>query len=366
MYLPTLCGCAYLPSLPVTLPTPMPATTHTSAAPFASPSAADAPTTLRAWVCHDYGGAEVLELQTRPGPTPGPRDVLVRVLAASVSSADVRIRTQNLPRGFGLLGRLAFGLARPRQPVLGTDVAGVVEAVGRDVQGFQPGDAVLGVAGVAMGCHAEYCVLPATKPLVHKPARLSFVEAASLPFGGLAALHFLNKAQVRAGERVLVIGASGAVGSAMVQLARHRGALVTGVCSAGNVALVLALGAHDVVDYTAQDFTQTAQRWDVIADTVGASSFATCLASLNEHGRYLSVAGSLMELLARPRGTRRSIGGPAPERVQDLQMLVDLARAGALQPVVDRTYPFTDLPAAHAYVETGRKRGAVVVAWPEP
>jgi NADPH:quinone reductase-like Zn-dependent oxidoreductase len=137
------------------------------------------------------------------------------------------------------------------------------------------------------------------------------------------------------------------------------------VCSAGNVALVRSLGAHDVIDYTEPDFTQVDQRWDVIADTVGASSFAACLPRLNEHGRYLSVAGSLMEVLARPRGTRRSIGGPAPERVQDLQLLLELAGAGALRPVIDCTYSFTDLPAAHAYVETGRKRGAVVITWPE-
>ncbi|MFN7153027.1 MAG: NAD(P)-dependent alcohol dehydrogenase [Acidovorax sp.] len=333
---------------------------------LANPSAVHAPTTMQAWVCRDYGGTEVLALQKRPRPVPGPRDVLVRVVAASVSSADVRIRTQNLPRGFALLGRLAFGLARPRQPVLGTDVAGVVEAVGRDVQGFAPGDAVVGVTGAAMGCHAEYCVLPTTKPLVHKPARLSFTKAASLPFGGMAALHYLNKAQVQPGEKVLVIGASGAVGSAMVQLALHRGALVTGVCSAGNVALVRSLGAHAVIDYTKQDYTQIDQRWDVIADTVGASTFAACLPRLNEHGRYLSMAGSLMELLARPRGTRRSIGGPAAEREQDLQLLMELALTGLLRPVIDCTYPFADLPAAHAFVETGRKRGAVVVTWAEP
>jgi NADPH:quinone reductase-like Zn-dependent oxidoreductase len=329
----------------------------------AIPAPVQTPTTMWAWVCRDYGGPEVLELQTRPRPVPGPRDVLVRVVAASVSSADVRIRTQRLPRGFGLLGRLAFGLARPRQPVLGTDVAGVVQAVGRDVRDFQPGDAVVGATGAATGCHAGFCVVPTTKPLVHKPASLSFVEAAGLTFGGLAALDFLNRAQVQSGEKVLVIGASGAVGAAMVQLARQRGARVTAVCSGVNAALVQSLGAHAVIHYTERDFTKTGQRWDVIADTVGASSFAACMPCLNEHGRYLSVAGSLMEVLARPRGTRRSIGGPAAERTEDLQTLMDLAESGALQPVIDCTYPFTDLPAAHAYVETGRKRGAVVVTW---
>lgn len=319
---------------------------------------------MKAWVAQRYGGPEVLALQQRPCPTPGPREVLVRVQAASVSSADVRIRTQNLPRGFGILGRLAFGLSRPRQPVLGTDVAGTVVAVGSQVQGFLPGEAVIGVAGVRMGCHAQYCVLPIHRPLVHKPAHLSFEHAATLPFGGMAALHFLDKAGVRAGDAVLVIGASGAVGSAMVQLARYRGALVTAVCSGTNAALVRSLGAHAVIDYTQQDFTRTAaQRWDVIADTVGASSFAACLARLNERGRYLSVAGSLLEVLPRRRGTRRSIGGPAKERAQDLQSLVDLCNRGALQPVLDRTYAFADLPAAHAYVEAGHKRGAVVVTY---
>lgn len=199
---------------------------------------------------------------------------------------------------------------------------------------------------------------------MHKPERLSFVDAACLPFGGLAALHFLNKANLRAGESLLVIGAAGAVGSAMVQLARHRGAHVTAVCSGGNVALARALGAQAVIDYTEEDFTQDPQQWDVVADTVGASSFAACLPRLTEHGRYLAVAGSLAQVLARPRGTRRSIGGPAAERPEDLQTLMGLAQAGALRPVLDCAYPFTDLPAAHAYVETGRKRGAVVVALP--
>lgn len=316
---------------------------------------------MQAWACTAYGSPAVLQLRTLPRPTPSPHDVLIRMHAASVSSADMRVRAQKLPRGFGLLGRLAFGITRPRQPVLGTDVAGVVEAVGRGVTRFAPGDEVVGVAGVAMGCHADWCVLPATRPLVHKPAGLSFADAASLPFGGLAALHFLNKAEVLVGESVLVIGASGAVGSALVQLAVHRGAQVTAVCSGANAAWVQALGAHAVIDYTRRDFTQSSQRWDVIADTVGASSFAACLPRLHEHGRYLCIAGSLGQVLARPRGTRRSIGGPAAERPQDLQTLMDMAETGALRPVLDCAYAFADLPAAHAYVETGRKRGAVVV-----
>ncbi|MFY3382890.1 NAD(P)-dependent alcohol dehydrogenase [Paracidovorax sp. MALMAid1276] len=322
------------------------------------------PPSMRAWACTAYGGPGVLQLRDLPHPAPGPGGVLVRMHAASVSSADMRIRAHKLPRGFGLLGRLALGLTRPRRPVLGTDVAGVVEAVGRRVTGWAPGDAVVGVAGMAMGCHAEFCVLPATRPLVRKPGRLSFAEAASLPFGGMAALDFLNRAQVQAGESVLVLGASGAVGSAMVQLAALRGARVTAVCSGANAALAGWLGAQAVIDYTQQDFTRTGERWDVIADTVGASRFDACLPCLHEHGRYLCIAGSLTQVLARPRGTRRSIGGPAAERPHDLQALMDLAESGVLRPVLDCAYPFGDLPAAHAYVETGRKRGAVVLLAP--
>jgi NADPH:quinone reductase-like Zn-dependent oxidoreductase len=317
---------------------------------------------MKAWICRGYGGPDMLTLEDRPRPVPKDNEVLIRIRATTVSSGDVRVRSLNLPRGFALIGRLVLGLTRQRQPILGTDLAGTVVAVGKAVTTFKPGDDVIGFAGAAMGCHAEYRAMPVTKPIVAKPANLSFEEAASMPFGGTTALHFLRKARLEPGETLLVIGASGAVGSAMVQLARHMGAHVTGVTSARNVALVRSLGAEAVIDYTTDDFTKAAETYDVIADTVAASSFAKCRPVLNEHGRYLSVAGSLPDLFARPAGTKRSIGGPASERPEDLAQLASLAESGVLKPVIDKVYGFADLREAHAHVETGRKRGSVVVS----
>ncbi len=212
-----------------------------------------------------------------------------------------------------------------------------------------------------MGCHAQYRIVPLTMPIADKPANLSFEEAASLIFGGMTALHFLEKAGLKAGENILVIGASGAVGSAMVQIARHRGAEVTAVSSAANAGLVMSLGADKMIDYAREDFTKSPETYDVIADTVGASTFAKSLAALNENGRYLSIVGGLTALFARPAGTKRSIGGPAAEKAEYLAELVKLAQEGALRPVIDSTYSFAHLPDAHARADSGRKRGSVVV-----
>ncbi len=317
---------------------------------------------MKAWICRNYGGPAVLALEDRPKPVPKDNELLIRICATTVASGDMRVRTLSMPRGFGAIARLVFGLTRPRQPILGTDLAGVVESVGRSVTSYKPGDAVIGLAGAAMGCHAEYRVLSADKPIVPKPANLSFEEAVSLCFGGTTALHFLRKADLRAGESLLVIGASGAVGSAMVQLARHMGARVTGVTSTRNVELVRSLGAQTVIDYTRQDFLTAGETYDVVADAVGASSFARCLPVLKERGRYLGVSADLPGLFARPVGTRRSIAGPAADRVEDVRELARLAEAGVLKPVIDRVYGFAQMAEAHAHVETGRKRGSVVVS----
>lgn len=319
------------------------------------------PPTMKAWVCKAYGGPQRLALETRPVPVPRAGEVLIRIHATTVTSGDVRLRALRVPHGMRTLARLALGLTGPRRAILGTECAGEVVAVGKGVTAYRPGDAILAFPGGAVGCHAEYRVMPVAGGMAHKPANLSFAEAASLSFGASTALHFLNAAKVGPGTALLVIGASGAVGSAMVQLARHRGAAVTGVTSTGNVELVRNLGAGAVIDYTRSDFAQTAGRFDVIADTVAASSFAACLPLLNEHGRYLSIAGGLGDMLARPRGTKRSIGGPAAERPEYVQQIAALAGSGALRPVIDRSFAFADLPAAHAFVDTGRKRGSVVV-----
>lgn len=324
-------------------------------------AAVDLPETMQAWLCPRYGGPEVLVLGERLVPRPGPNDVLVRVRAATVSSGDVRVRALRLPPGFGPLGRLIFGFRRPRQPVLGSDFAGIVAAVGDRVTAFRPGEAVLGAAGAAMGGHGEYICLAQDKALAHLPAELSFAEGASLVFGGTAAMHFLRRGALQAGEALLVIGAAGAVGSAMVQLAVHKGARITAVTGPDNLAFARELGAAEAIDYRQSDVTAGAARYDVVADTVGAGSFAHYRPILNEHGRFLAVSGGLADMLARRKGTQRPIAGPAAERADDLAHLVELAQQGRFRPIIDSTYPFAELPAAHARVDTGHKRGNVVV-----
>lgn len=316
---------------------------------------------MSVWACPAYGAPDVLRREMRPRPVVRAHEVMVRVAASTITAADSRIRRAVFPRGFGLLGRLALGVTRPRRAVLGTECAGVIAEVGAKAGPWRVGAAVVAVAGVAMGCHAEYRCFSADGLVVAKPDALSMEEAASLPFGGLTALHFLRRATVVAGERVLIIGASGSVGTACVQLARFLGAEVTGVCSAANTVMVRSLGAHHVVAYTDSVQAYPAATYDVIVDCVAAGSFAALKASLREGGRYVSVAGGLREILPRRDGSRRSFGGVVEESRERLTEVLDLTRQGQLRPVIDRIYPFDELPAAHAYVDTGRKRGAVVI-----
>lgn len=316
---------------------------------------------MKVWNCPRYGGPDVLRLVERPLPVPGRGEVLVRIEATTVSTADTRIRALRLPRGFGLLGRFALGFSGPRRAVLGTEFTGRIAAVGPDGGAWRNGDAVVGFTGAAMGCHAEYRVMPANGALVARPAALSVEEAAALGFGGMTALDYLRRARLAAGESVLVLGAAGTVGSVCVQLARHAGARVTAVTSSRHLALMAKLGAVDVIDRTREDFRQTGRQFDVIADTVGASTFAECVPLLREGGRYLGIAADLRGLLARPVGSRRSIAGPASERPEDFRAVVGLAAAGVFRPVVDSVVAFADLPTAHARVDTGAKQGSVVV-----
>ena len=320
---------------------------------------------MQAFVCRRYGGPHVVELADVPKPVPRDNEVLVRIRATTVTSGDWRVRTLCVPAGLGLVARLGFGFTRPRQPILGTELAGTIESVGKDVTRFRVGDEVFGFPGGAMGCHAQYRAMPEDGRLARKPANLSFEEAATLPFGASTSLHFLRKAGIGPGDRVLVIGASGGVGTAMVQLAKHRGAEVTGVTSTNNLALVASLGADRVIDYTKDDFTTRGETYDIVVDTVGRTSFARCKPVLRDKGRLLAVAAGIPEMLATLwaplTDSRRGIAGPAEERVGDLAEIATLAEAGALKPVVDRRYGFARMAEAHAYVETGRKRGSIVV-----
>lgn len=320
---------------------------------------------MKAVLCSRYGPPEVLRLVDLPEPVPKDCELLIKVRATTVSTADWRIRSLTMPAGFGPFGRLAFGFRCPRQPILGTELAGDVVAVGRVVTRFQPGDPVFAFPGAAMGAHAEYLCLPEEGPVVSKPANLDYAQAAALSFGGATMLDFFRRAALRSGERVLVNGASGAVGTAAIQLARHAGAHVTAVCSAANHDLVHALGAERVIDYAKEDFARSGERYDVIVDTVGTAPFARSRTALAEGGRLLLVLASLSGLLLAPwhgaLGGRKVIAGPAAERVEYLHELAALATAGKFLPVIDRIYPLEDIVAAHAYVDQWHKRGNVVV-----
>jgi NADPH:quinone reductase-like Zn-dependent oxidoreductase len=291
--------------------------------------------------------------------------VLIRTRATTVSTGDWRARSLAMPPGFGPFGRLVFGISRPRQPILGTELSGVIEAVGDGVRAFDVGDEVFAFADARMGCHAEYRSIAANGLVAHKPANLSFEQAASLSFGGMTALGFFRRAALTSGERVLVNGASGTVGSAAVQLARHIGAEVTAVSSGANVQLMRDLGAHRVIDYTASDFTANGETYDVIVDTVGNAGYSRVGRSLAKGGRLLVVLGGFADLVFSPLAGRSSghrvIAGPSTSRVEDLQRLAAIAAAGAFTPPIDQTYPLERIVEAHRRVETGRKRGSVVV-----
>jgi NADPH:quinone reductase-like Zn-dependent oxidoreductase len=293
--------------------------------------------------------------------------VLIRILASTVRSADWRARSLTLPPGFGLLGRLVFGFLRPRQPILGTELAGIVDSIGRDVTRFRPGDEVIAFTGGRFGSHAEYRTMPEDGMLAVKPANLTFEEAAALSFGGVHALTFLrDRAGLARGDRVLVIGASGAIGTAAIQVARHLGAEVTAVTSTGNATLVTSIGADRVIDYTRVDFTTTGETWGIIFDTTGTVSFSRCASSLKPGGRLVAVSGSFAQWLGIGRPSKASgkkvITGVAAVRPDHLRHVAQLASEGALRPVVDRVYRLEDAAEAHSYVDTGRKRGSVVLA----
>jgi NADPH:quinone reductase-like Zn-dependent oxidoreductase len=317
--------------------------------------------TMRAWVATRYGGPEVLALRELPVPRIGRGDVLIRMEATTVSSGDRRIRAFDLPPGMRLAGRLALGLRSPRRAVLGAELTGIVAAVGDRVTRFAPGDPVIAFPGTRLGAHARYCRMPADGMVVPRPAGMAVETAAALGFGGTTARDYLRRAGLRAGERVLVIGAAGTVGAALVQLAVAAGARVSAVTSTGNLALARSHGATEAIDYTLRDISAGPQSWDIVADAVGALTFRRALPILAEGGRYLAIAGGVADLLARRRGTRRALAGPAAERPDDLAALADLAHRGQFRPPIDAVFPFEALPAAHARADTGRKRGSLVV-----
>jgi alcohol dehydrogenase len=287
----------------------------------------------------------------RPAPRKG--QVCIRIVATSVTASDCIARRLAAPRRYRLLAQALLGVKRPRRPIFGMVLAGEIESVGRNVSSFKPGDQVFGLSQWKAGCYAEYVCWSAGAMVTTRPANLSYDEAAALPYGGLLALYLLKRASIQKGERVLVYGASGAIGTATVQLAKHFGASVTGVCSTRNVALVESLGADRVVDYTREDFTTSGERYDVILDAVGRRKSAKAL---------LHAASVLA-----PGGRVLSIDDKYPRlRGEDLLLIKRLAESGELKPVIDRTYRLDEIVEAHRYVEEGHKRGNVIVTVGQP
>jgi NADPH:quinone reductase-like Zn-dependent oxidoreductase len=324
---------------------------------------------MKAVVYTEYGSPDVLHLQEVEKPTPRDNEAQIKVHAATVTAGDVNARGFTfVPPGFGPLPRLMFGLRKPIRKVLGTELAGEIEAVGKDVKLFKKGDQVFGIGSEVFGAYAEYTCRPETGALATKPVNLTWEEAAVLPFGAGTALFFLrDMAKIQRGHKLLINGASGGVGVYAVQLAKYYWAEVTGVCSTTNVELVKSLGADKVIDYTKEDFTRSGETYDVILDTVvGKTSFARCKNSLKPNGLYLAVAGGLREmgqmLWTSITGGKKVIFASAAERREDLVFIKELVEAGKLKAVIDRRYPLEQTADAHRYVDTGRKRGCVVIS----
>jgi NADPH:quinone reductase-like Zn-dependent oxidoreductase len=328
---------------------------------------------MKAIVYTEYGAPDVLHLQEVEKPTPKAHEVLIKVHAATVTAGDVNIRGFTfVPPGFGFLPRVMFGLRKPRKPILGIEAAGEVAAVGSAVTLFKPGDQVFGSSAMRLGAYAEYVCWPENRALALKPANLTYEEAAALSFGGLTSLYFLrDKARLQPGQKVLIIGASGGVGTAMVQIARYYGAEVTGVCSTPNLELVKSLGADYVVDYTQEDVTKNGKTYDVIADTVcGKASFVRYKNSLKPNGLYLAVAGGPREmwqtLTTSIRGGKKVISGTGGENNENLNFLRELTEAGHFKPFIDKTFPLEQIVEAHRHADTGRKRGNVAIKVQQP
>lgn len=325
-------------------------------------------TTMTAAVYRRFGSPEVVHLELATRPVPRANEVLIRVHASTVSIADQRSRSRTIPRGLGIVAAIGLGVFRPRRRILGMDVAGVVAAVGTEVTKFSPGDEVIAMLGAKFGGHAEYARIPADGAISVKPRNLSFEQAVTLVFGGVTAHGFFKNVTIEPGTTVLVNGGSGAVGTAAVQLAKQLGAHVTAVTSGANIELVTSLGADRVIDYTRQDFATGADTYDVIVECVGNAPFARVAASINPGGALLLVIADLGEIL-RTRGQSRRSGklvtvDEGKHGSADLAYLVSLAESGRYQAVIDRSYDLADIVEAHRYVDTGRKKGNVVLRIP--
>jgi len=318
---------------------------------------------MKAIVYEKYGPPDVLKLEEVEKPTPKEDEVLIKVFATTVTKYDCWMRSSTAPPGFWLPSRIASGLRKPKITILGTDFTGEIESVGKAVKQFMKGDQVFGFTS-SLGAHAEYMCMP-EEGVVIKPANTTYEEAVAVVQGGLTALYFLRKGSIQSGQKVLIYGASGGIGTYAVQLAKYFGAEVTGVCSTPKLEMVKTLGADKVIDYTKEDFTKNAQTYDIIFDTVGKTSVSRSLRSLEEKGVYIFTTFGLVMLIRAlwltRKSSKRAIFGVIEERAEDLIFLKELIEAGDIKPVIDRSYPLEQTAEAHRYVETGHKKGNVVI-----
>lgn len=322
---------------------------------------------MKAAILTGYGPPEVLELKEVETPTPADDEVLVRIVAATVFAGDCEMRAFDFPAAFWLPLRLMFGLTKPRKNVQipGQELAGVIQAVGKDVTGFKKGDEVFAPLEKFGGC-AEYLCLNAKKAIAIKPVNMSFEEAATVPVGGLNALHFVRKANIGSGDKLLINGAAGSIGTFAVQIAKIRGAQVTAVDGTRKLDMLRSIGADKVIDYTQEDFTRNGETYDAIIDVVGKSPYSRSVCSLNDNGRYIlgnpRFSGFFRGLWTSMTSGKKVIAALTGYRTADLVFLRELIEAGTLRTVIDRRFPLEKIVAAHRYVESGKKTGHVVIS----
>ena len=326
---------------------------------------------MKAIIWTKYGSPDGLQLREVATPTPKDNEVLIKIHAVTASTPDTELRRLKLPLLYAIPLRLYIGFIRPtRITVLGTEFAGEIESVGKDVTSYKPGDQVFGYTGLAMGTYAEYMCLAEKSSgiagvMAKKPVNLSYEEAAAVPFGGLEALHSLRTANIQPGQKVLIVGAGGSIGSYSVEFAKLYGAEVTGVDHTEKLDMLRSIGTDHVIDYTREDFTKNGQTYDVILDTIGKSPFARSLRSLKENGTYLNANPGLLSgirrRLAPNRSNKKVILWTGGYTVNNLLALKELIEAGKIKPVIDRRYPLERIAEAHRYVDEGHKKGNVVI-----
>lgn len=321
---------------------------------------------MKAAIATDYGSPNVLQVIDIPQPVPADNEILIKIHAASVTVMDSRSRSFTVPALFWLPARLTLGLHKPRHPILGVDLAGEVQAMGRNVSRFQIGDKVFGSCfGAQSGAHAEYKCLPADGIIDHMPANLHAVEAAAVPLGANTALYFLQQASIQSGQHILINGASGSVGTYAVQIAKYFGATVTAICGTRNIDLVRDLGADHIIDYTQENFLEDDILYDVVLDTVGNTTLAKCQGILKANGYYVNTVMVLPAPWHRWTASQHVIGGTQVESQDNLHLLKELLEKGKLKPVIDQCYPLDRIIEAHHRVDSGRKVGNVVVTMPD-